>query len=178
MELCWEDMITDHNLIPDRYRTLKELDNAWGKTLCANQQGKTLSAMKDSFHAWREVCRLRIYRENVPEKVKVKSLVDKAELFTMAHRQANWARVPFVTKEHKMIGITLYSVQEGDIVCLIHRTNVPFILGKVFEEEDAEKKNHIGFRLIGEAYVHGLMDREGIRGQDSVARNAVDIAIL
>jgi hypothetical protein len=113
MKLSWEDMIKKYNLVPDRYRTLEELDDAWGKTLCADQQGNTPSAMKDPFHAWRELCRLGIYRKKIPEEVNVKSLVDKAELLTKAHRQAIWARVPFITKDDKMIGITLYSVQEG-----------------------------------------------------------------
>jgi hypothetical protein len=60
--------------------------------------------------------------------------VDKTELFTKAHRQAIWARVSFVTKDDKMIGITLYSVQEGDDVCLLHGTNMPFVLRKVFKK--------------------------------------------
>jgi hypothetical protein len=55
---------------------------------------------------------------------------------------------------------------------------VPFVLRKVFEEEDAEKKSHIGFRLIGEDYVHGLMDGEGMRDKNGFARNIVDIVIL
>jgi hypothetical protein len=95
------------------------------------------------------------------------------------------------------MGITLSSVQKGDVLCLILGTNVPFVLRKVVEKTDTErnntkqketeqndieqknaKKTVIGYKLIGEAYCHALMDGEGMRDQEGFVRDTINFVIL
>jgi hypothetical protein len=57
----------------------------------------------------------------------------------------------FVTKRG-YIGIGPNTMKSGDIVCTLFGSTVPFILRAV---EGSEK-----FRLLGESYVHGIMDGE------------------
>jgi hypothetical protein len=94
------------------------------------------------------------------------SLWAEAELFAKAYRYADYPRLLFITKDKKM-GIMTASVKAGNIVILIYGTNVPFILRKVKDKNE--------YTLIGEAYCHGLMDGEGMRGAEG---KEVDIAIV
>lgn len=46
-------------------------------------------------------------------------------------------------------------MRKADVTCLLYGTNVPFVLRKVDRGRCT---------IVGEAYVHGLMDGEGILG--------------
>lgn len=50
------------------------------------------------------------------------------------------------------VGVGPPLMEKDDIVCLIYRTNVPFILRRL--------KN--GYALVGESYMHGMMHGEGL----------------
>jgi hypothetical protein len=140
--------------LPEEYCTRETRDEAYWKTLCADrdQTRSAGSSMGDSFRAWRELSRLGQHKGNVPNNVLL--LWNKSLLFSKAHNYAIMNRLLFVT-ESRMMGITSEGVREGDLVFLILGTNVPFVLRK------DEKKN--GYKLVGEAYCHGLMNSEGMR---------------
>ncbi|KAE9368056.1 HET-domain-containing protein [Stipitochalara longipes BDJ] len=59
---------------------------------------------------------------------------------------------PFISKKG-YIGLAPASAIPGDIVCVIFGAIVPYILRRVSDK---------GFELVGEAYVHGIMDGEAI----------------
>ena len=60
----------------------------------------------------------------------------------------------FFTTEKGFIGLGPRSMRRGDSVCILSGGAVPFILRKV--------QDH--YKLIGESYVHGIMEGEAIRG--------------
>lgn len=61
-----------------------------------------------------------------------------------------------VTQGRGYVGIVPGAARMGDLVCVFYGGDVPFILREV--------EGGGGFyRLIGEAYVNGLMDGEGLR---------------
>ncbi|KAI8720204.1 HET domain-containing protein [Fusarium sp. LHS14.1] len=70
---------------------------------------------------------------------------------TMHH--VSWSRRLFVTKTG-YIGLSPPSAQPGDIVVLLSGGRVPFIVRK--ENSDSSKY----YRVVGETYVHGIMDGE------------------
>jgi hypothetical protein len=52
------------------------------------------------------------------------------------------------------VGLALAHSQPGDHICVILSGDFPFILRKTPDGEQ--------YKLIGEAYVHGIMDGEGL----------------
>ncbi|KAL2694721.1 hypothetical protein Neosp_001307 [[Neocosmospora] mangrovei] len=70
---------------------------------------------------------------------------------TMHH--VSWSRRLFVTKTG-YVGLSPPSAQPGDIVVLLSGGRVPFIVRK--EIPDSSKY----YRVVGETYVHGIMDGE------------------
>ena len=55
-----------------------------------------------------------------------------------------------------LIGLAPRSAQVGDRICCLQAARVPFVLWPLLR-----RKGHIGleFELVGEAYLHGMMDR-------------------
>ena len=54
------------------------------------------------------------------------------------------------------LGIGPHETREGDLVFILLRANTPYILHRYSHDET--------FGLIGEAYVHGIMDSEAMEG--------------
>lgn len=82
-----------------------------------------------------------------------------------AARVAMWAalvnRRVGVT-ERGYLGAFPDSVQRGDVVCVLRGCHVPFVLRPVGEGEGAGR-----FEVLGECYVHGMMNGEAVRaGED------------
>jgi hypothetical protein len=53
------------------------------------------------------------------------------------------------------VGLTLPKAQAGDLICVLVGASTPFF---VIEMEDEY------FRLVGECYIHGLIDGEAMDG--------------
>jgi hypothetical protein len=60
------------------------------------------------------------------------------------------------------LGVVTGKARVGDLVCLLLGAAVPFILRKV--EEGCGKGTNRHFKLVGEAYVYGLMNGEALDG--------------
>jgi hypothetical protein len=58
----------------------------------------------------------------------------------------------FCTTESGYIGMVPQWSRVGDIICLIYGLDVPYVLREVEGR----------FRLVGNSYVHGLMDGQGL----------------
>ena len=76
-----------------------------------------------------------------------------ASLFEECSRFIGWQRKLFTTKKG-YIGLGPRSARPGDGVCILCGGRVPFLL-----REDGRY-----WRFVGEAYVHDLMDGQGLRG--------------
>jgi hypothetical protein len=59
--------------------------------------------------------------------------------------------------EEPIVGLVPRYAKSGDVLCIIYGCSVPVVLRKQWGEND-----HHYWQLIGEAYVHGHMDGEGI----------------
>jgi hypothetical protein len=67
------------------------------------------------------------------------------------HWGINFQRGFFVTKRGYLTLAPRYT-KPGDLVCLIFGAEVPFVL----------RPDGLRYRLVGECYVHGMMDGEGL----------------
>lgn len=67
---------------------------------------------------------------------------------------ATTGRRPFLTSTGH-IGICPKQTLVGDLIILFNGVEMPFVVRRV----------HLGYRLIGECYVHGIMDRQFVLGK-------------
>lgn len=69
--------------------------------------------------------------------------------------------------EHRLMGLVPLLTQSDDIVVIVHGCDVPFVI------RPTERKGY--YRLVGEAYVHGVMNGEMMF---DIANNSVDITLI
>jgi hypothetical protein len=65
-----------------------------------------------------------------------------------------------IGESHDNLGLAPQSVMEGDSICIVYGCSVPVVLRKVFPD-GTEGKYY--YELIGECYIHGMMDGEAFR---------------
>lgn len=72
-----------------------------------------------------------------------------------------WMRVLIRTTiagSENNLGLAPQSVKEGDLICIVYGCSVPVVLRKLIDDE-----NDKSYELIGECYIHGMMDGEAFR---------------
>ncbi|KAM7188119.1 Heterokaryon incompatibility protein (HET) domain containing protein [Naviculisporaceae sp. PSN 640] len=67
----------------------------------------------------------------------------------------------FATKDGKL-GVAPLSVRAGDVVCLALGGDVPLLLRKYNPPGCDDGEEHHNYRFVGESYLHGFMDGEGL----------------
>lgn len=67
-------------------------------------------------------------------------------------------RRPFVTTKG-YLGLGPDDIKAGDVIALVMRSQVPFVLREIADGK---------YKLIGEAYVDGIMDGEAVAGRENV----------
>lgn len=81
-------------------------------------------------------------------------------------RSVIWMRRMIVTAQEHLLGIAPTNAQEGDLICIIFGCSVPVVLRKVVSDEMTGEHH---YQLMGDCYVHGMMDGEAFTIQQ--ARN-------
>lgn len=84
--------------------------------------------------------------------------LEKSSLFQMALNVNLSGRQAFITHGGRA-GLTFPGAVEGDLVCILLGAMTPFVL----REDGTDGKERRIYRLVGESYVHGLMEGEGLR---------------
>ncbi|PVH82006.1 hypothetical protein DL98DRAFT_489244 [Cadophora sp. DSE1049] len=78
-----------------------------------------------------------------------------------------WNRKFLVSRNNKWIGLAPMAAQENDIICILHGCSVPVVLREV--------KGETFWELVGECYVHGMMDGEAMEGRDTKVTEEFEI---
>jgi hypothetical protein len=71
-----------------------------------------------------------------------------------------WMRRLMVTAERNTLGLVPAKAKKKDLICIFAGLSVPVVLRKV---EGDKLKGEFSYKLIGECYVHGMMDGEASR---------------
>ncbi|KAI1350605.1 hypothetical protein F5Y01DRAFT_285781 [Xylaria sp. FL0043] len=74
----------------------------------------------------------------------------------------------FFTTQNGFFGIGPASIEENDIVAVVMGVSVPIVLREV-EDLNSDLKNYI---VVGECYVHGIMDGELVKARQDAGREA------
>ena len=77
-----------------------------------------------------------------------------------------WKRRMIVTEHERLLGLGPGAAQEGDLICIIFGCSVPVLLRKIVSDEMTGEHY---YKLLGDCYVHGMMDGEAFTMQQ--ARN-------
>ena len=109
------------------------------------------------FQSW-----LQIHRQpaaNGNDTTISKTIWDEAWMFNAAFSDAMDTRVIFTTKRG-LIGIGPPYIQAGDLLCIIIGAQTPFLVRK--RMSPVPEKAAPVYELVGDCYVHGLMNGEGL----------------
>jgi hypothetical protein len=77
-----------------------------------------------------------------------------------------WKRRMILTEQERLLGLAPESAQEGDLICIVFGCSVPVLLRKIVSDEMTGEHH---YQLLGDCYVHGMMDGEAFTMQQ--ARN-------
>lgn len=143
----------------DRYDAELSIDEGYWRTLIANKMGeyeRPPTEYATYFSNWRKVLRRQIEKEIFSSEETVVKCRDEVAAFTRAYRRASLNRRFGTTRKRYML-LAPATAEIGDVVCVLLGRRVPFAVRR---EEDGH------YRLIGECYVHGLMDGEAMAMDD------------
>ncbi|KIW14239.1 hypothetical protein PV08_07021 [Exophiala spinifera] len=155
-------------------------DTIW-RTLCADRDGKgelaprfyrvaMLHLLQISFMTPKpgESTNLLDHMSSIDiEELLGNEVADHVKNFLMVVRDVIWNRRTFRTKvndsaERPLVGLAPQNAKIGDQICIFYGCSVPVVLRRMSDSTD---KSH--WQLIGNAYVHGVMDGEAIRALSS-----------
>jgi hypothetical protein len=150
--LSWIQLVID--VSPDT--ELKDLIQTWYRTMMADQDGEGNRASTEYMQTW-------FPYDGHPPKV-----VEEIDLSAMEHlANRYYESTPlmstfafnrhFFTTETGSLGIGSRALRRKDLVCVLLGTGVPFVLRQIGADR---------FVLVGEAYVHGIMDGEVMRSEE------------
>ena len=129
------------------------------RTLIANMIPLGIPAPQtflDSFHDWVAQCRRLIAADPLSWEIGIPgSTVDSvysASQYVTAHSMAVGSRRVFLT-HHSFLGLGPPGIQQRDEVCILLGLATPFII---------RKREEGGYYLVGECYLDGLMNGEGL----------------
>ena len=156
----WEQHVQTMNLEINPYATLHGRREAFWRTLIADRDFDSKGPPNPShdfagrFEAW----------------IGKKGRSTNVETYTRPFSDAAiWRCVKrsFITTKKGYLGLAPWGAHEGDVVCVLRGGDVPFVLR---EKEDGY------WKLVGEAYVHGIMDGSWVR--NAVKEDVMDFKII
>jgi hypothetical protein len=148
------------------YSTFPQLNILW-RTLCADRDSRGErapevypSAMIQLMHSSSS-----LYEDSRVSSIDIEELLETdldehVKSFLEVARDVIWNRRTFRATNHNgcsIAGLIPRYAKSGDVLCIIYGCSVPVVL-RIQQGEN----NHHYWQLIGEAYVHGYMDGEGI----------------
>ena len=156
----WEQHVQTMSLEANPYATLHGRREAFWRTLIADRDFELKGPPNPShdfagrFEAWIG---------------KNEGKADN-EIYTRSYSDAAiWRCVKrsFVTTEKGYLGLAPWGAREGDVICVLRGGDVPFVL---------REKEHGYWALVGEAYLHGIMNGSWVR--KAVKEDVMDFRII
>ena len=143
------------------------------RTVIANRTHKfepVPSAYANYFASYKATMQMNAHEEVRKEKdlEAMNTIIQESSLFQMALNANMSGRQAFVTHGGKA-GLTSPGTKAGDLVCILLGAMTPFVLRK----DSASEGEGNTYQLVGECYVHGIMEGEGFsmgRVQDIILR--------
>ena len=84
----------------------------------------------------------------------------------------------FFLTEDGYFGLGPVEIEEGDVVCVLAGGKMPFVLRAVNKTCESCRTDQLCYRLMGFAYVHGIMDGEVVRGIEADVEEPVRLCLV
>lgn len=125
------------------------------------KDGEKLQYSYENFYSY-IVHLYELAEQSPPDSLKKAAEGGDWQKYENKARDVCWNR-SFFTTEHGYMGVGPQCLQIGDKVCVLANGNVPFVLRSVGESEEE-------WRLVGECYLHGIMDGEAVEKNEKNER--------
>jgi hypothetical protein len=180
------DAISLSNSTPAAYCNGQGRDEAFWRTLMGDHGDETRPApapYKKAYEAWRRIClglrgplldnRIsdQIYREIYPgitwENLPARILADHvaARMFYFGISQGLLRRKFAISRQEGYFMLVPDLAQPGDLICIFGGAQTPFLVRGVGEHATGSRR-YDRYELVGECYVHGIMDGEAVSVKD------------
>jgi hypothetical protein len=83
----------------------------------------------------------------------------------------------FFLTEDGYFGLGPVEMEADDVVCVLYGGKVPFILRAIDGTCDVCDNDQLCYRLVGFAYLHGIMDGETVRGIEADEEECMEFCI-
>jgi hypothetical protein len=138
------------------------------RTFCAGRNDIGDPAPESYSDAMRQVIRISTYNDiwsdaisiDIEELIEYEEIPKLAKDFLLVVRDVVWNRRTFQSKpldatDRHFVGLIPQNARVGDQICILYGCSVPVVLRK-YKALDG----NFYWRLVGDAYVHGVMDGE------------------
>lgn len=170
----WRSMISIDQDPSQPYRGGDTISDAFWRTLCLDVEAGSVLQMNPASKTKRtgprdeSIYMVFWYREllahyEFPQPDVVRNAAE-IDIFH-AHISHATARRQFFVSREGFIGLGPPDTKVGDKICVLAGGKMPFILRDLEEGERGKNKSEPGTycRLLGDAYVHGLMDGQAVK---------------
>ncbi|KAI0868813.1 HET-domain-containing protein [Hypoxylon argillaceum] len=133
---------------------------------------------------WRTLC-LDIYASAVPSRGQAISIRRAGAKERDAHlmymqisgqnKTMAWRR--FLISRKGYMGLAPLGIEVGDHICVLASGRAPLIVRPV-QQNDGQTNSRLVYRLLGDSYVHGLMDGEVLKLVDDGILNVEDFELV
>jgi hypothetical protein len=150
----WEDIIHYPEKMNSPYISGGTVKNAYRRTLTKNRV-----CIKEESGAF---INLMVCKSDVPESITLES-EEKSNYDYLLELDIQGQRL-FTTRKG-YFGISSAKTQVGDLACVLLGGNMPFILRPIDQLDCRLKNDSLFCSFVGQAYVHGIMHGEAIKGR-------------
>jgi hypothetical protein len=155
-----DDYPTGENIVDVHWRTM--INDIQPGEPVRRVEETSKDYLRSSFHAWRDLYYLNDWDHDSNESIPN---LDDIRMFFSHVRTQGWGCFRFFRTKKGYIGRADLQPQVGDLLCVLNGGNIPFLL-----RLDSERGGH---QLLGEAYVHGIMDGEAMDMRDTSAQDII-----
>jgi hypothetical protein len=146
-------------------RSTQEI-RTWWRTLCADRDGNGDPAPDSWVSAMKEL--LVMLNSETASGIDIEELLDTdipelVRTYLLVVRDIVWNRRTFRSDINpcgkQFVGLVPPNARIGDQICILYGCSIPVVLRKLESPDQT-----LQWQLVGDAYVHGIMDGEFLRG--------------
>jgi Heterokaryon incompatibility protein (HET) len=166
------DLVEQH--LPETYATGQPKEEALWRTIIGDQGLDDVRPASgeygDYYQLWHriladnenlvEYCKRDVLPPGFNTEQELSDAVLHYTRFGTASTPFNCGRRFCVTK-NRYIGMLPARTQPGDLVCILFGADTPFVIREAAEPNSTLKS----YKLVGDCYIHGMMDGEGLESQ-------------
>ena len=176
----WEALAEPFVNGPSPYASGQERKNVFWQTILmgasADRSRRVRKNDQTSYQKWRMWLEQYMKASNrealLAAAAKEKDITDHNSMLSL-YQFTRW----FFLTEDGYFGLGPVEMEQDDVVCVLAGGKMPFVLRAINESCEVCNNDQLCYRLLGFAYVHGIMDGETVRGIEADEEEGIDFCI-